>query len=492
MSLCLAQRAQTSLCENSCAEMRKRMTYNLHDLRIEGIQVLYIQNCVIKGQIGEHSTLLLQAAVENEEEILLKRAETQPIHVYFEEKGRQKTIFHGIITQCKVHCAAQVYELELEAKSYTYLMDIQKHSRSFQDTSMKYSIILKKILLDYQTEGFIQTEDRETGELIIQYEETDWKFLKRILSQLEITISPAAESKGVAVYAGIPELKTHEIPYTLLQVGKDMHQYYYLKANQQSVNDVYFTQYTIESQEILSLFEQVSIEKQSFCIYAYTYYFKGNELTAVYYLQHKQGMKVKKQYPMHLIGAALEGSIVDAQKDKVLVHLDIDSKFQKSKSYWFPYSTMSASDDGSGWYCMPEKGDVVRIYFPSKYTAQAIALSAVSNYHAKAGTEDKMQNPNTKFLSTRHNKSVTLAPDKIRVACNGNAAVLDITAEGKVSILASKELNIAAKEDIEISAVNELKIHAEKAVQIFCDKGGQALLTEEGYAILKGTEVKIN
>lgn len=214
-------------------------------------------------------------------------------------------------------------------------------------------------------------------------------------------------------------------------------------------------------------------------------------MVCTYYLQNKQGLKVKKQYPMHLIGVALEGSIVDTKADKVLVHLDIDPAFQKSRGYWFPYSTMSASSDGSGWYCMPEKGDVVRVYFPSKYTAQAIALSAVSNYRAGGG-KDKMGDPNTKFLSTRHNKSVILAPDKIRIACDGSAAVLDITADGKVSICANKEVNLVAKEDIDISAVNELNIHAEKMVQIFCDKGAQAVLTEDGYAVFKGTEVKVN
>lgn len=43
---------------------------------------------------------------------------------------------------------------------------------------------------------------------------------------------------------------------------------------------------------------------------------------------------------------------------------------------------MSASQDGSGWYYMSEIGDTVRVYFPTKHTKDAIALSAVSNYEA--------------------------------------------------------------------------------------------------------------
>lgn len=86
---------------------------------------------------------------------------------------------------------------------------------------------------------------------------------------------------------------------------------------------------------------------------------------------------------MHIIGVALNGKVLEISGTKIKIHLDIDNGGKDV--YWFPFSTLSASPDGSGWYYMPEKGDNVRIYFPSKHTRDVIAVSAVSSYDGKAG-----------------------------------------------------------------------------------------------------------
>jgi len=41
---------------------------------------------------------------------------------------------------------------------------------------------------------------------------------------------------------------------------------------------------------------------------------------------------------------------------------------------------MYASEDGSGWYCMPEMGDDVRIELPNTNEGDAFAVSSVSKY----------------------------------------------------------------------------------------------------------------
>lgn len=467
------------------------MSYNLHDLRIEGMEVETITGFSLSGELGQHTQMKLSAYIENEQSALYKKAELQPIRVFFTGESQQ-TVFQGIVTQVKLKYAAEVWQILIEAKSYSYLMDIAKRSRSFQDTSMPYSLLVKKILLEYGGKALAEIPDRPTGELLVQYQETDWAFLKRVLSNLEMTVTPACEHAGVYIYAGFPDLGSYEIPHTITEVKKDMHSYYYLKANDQKAADVFFTKYGIKSASVLPILGKAVLSKQEFTVCQFQRYFSGNELESFYRLQKQPGLKFKRRYPMHLIGVALEGTVADINQDKVQVYLDIDEGFSKSRSYWFPYSTISASPDGSGWYCMPEKGDVVRVYFPSKFTSQAVALSAVSNYKAAPGSADKMQNPNTKYLSTKHDKAVILEPDQISITCNGGAAVMNITKDGDVSLSAEKNLIIAAEEDIEIYAENELSIHAQESVVLACEKGGQAVLPDNGYTIFNGTEVKVS
>ena len=49
---------------------------------------------------------------------------------------------------------------------------------------------------------------------------------------------------------------------------------------------------------------------------------------------------------------------------------------------WFPYATVYSSGDGTGWYCMPEIGDKIRLYFPTEKEQDAYVISA---YHEGNG-----------------------------------------------------------------------------------------------------------
>ena len=103
----------------------------------------------------------------------------------------------------------------------------------------------------------------------------------------------------------------------------------------------------------------------------------------LYLLKLKEGFRSLKAYNTMLVGSSVSGKVVEVSRDRVMVDLDIDGPGRAA--YWFPYSTMSASPDGSGWYCMPEKGDGVRVYFPTKEEGEAYAVSAISGHKPAAG-----------------------------------------------------------------------------------------------------------
>lgn len=469
------------------------MAYNLHDLRISGVDVLSIEACVIEGGLGEHVNLELLATIESEDVLFYEKEEKQPVEVYLKKKGRTIPLFYGIITQVKLSMMSGLKVLSLSAKSYSYLLDIKTRSRSFQDITMTYGLLIQKVLAPYGGKLATGFQDQLIGELIVQYEETDWQFLKRILSQVEITVTPESRRRGLCIYAGIPRLEQYKIDYKVLQIEKDLNAYYYLKANDQKVNDVYYMKYQVESASIRNIFERIEIGGQRFTVRSFVYAFSKAEMKAVYQLQKALGLKRKKRYPMHLIGVALEGSIIGIEKNKVQVHLEIDSISNKNRSFWFPYSTLSASPDGSGWYCMPEKGDFVRVYFPSKYTGEAIALSAVSKYkQPKGGGSDKMQDTNTKYLSTRHDKSVSLSPDGITVSCDGGAASLCVNGEGTLSLSAKNKIEITGQKEVSITAGNEISIHTQEEFVAQSQQGGMAILTADGKVGFQGTDVKVN
>ena len=63
---------------------------------------------------------------------------------------------------------------------------------------------------------------KAVGSLIVQYEETDWEFLQRVLSREGIMITPDCRQPGLKLYAGVPELVESAFPCHILDMEKDV------------------------------------------------------------------------------------------------------------------------------------------------------------------------------------------------------------------------------------------------------------------------------
>ena len=474
--------------------------YSLHDVEIKGISLREVLSCEIQSEVGQHSTLTLAAYVENED-FLYELSDCQRFQVLLKEGERKILLFSGVVTGVKLTEDGRMKKVLVEGKSESWRMDSEKHSRSFQNAEMSYRALVQEILQDYEGAGSSQdeksdlifaAEDRAIGSLIVQYQETDWEFLQRVLSLSGVALTPDSRRRGLKLYAGIPALTGSESGVHVLKMDKDMDAYYYLKANGREVYTADFTRYEAACEKPLGILEPVLINGQALVVYSYRYSFETQEMTGFYGLQSPGGLKRTAAYPMHLIGTALIGRVVNVSGAKVQTALEIDGGSEQRAQYWFPYSTPSASADGSGWYCMPEIGDDVRIYFPSKHEKEAVALSAVSSYDTpQDGGEDRMSDPNCRYLRTRSGQELVLAPDHMRISCGGSLSAVTIGADGKVKVRAKATINAEASEEIELHAEEKLSIHVKEQFLLQSLNGGQILSAEDNVFIY-GTEVNMD
>ena len=462
--------------------------YSLHDVKVTGLSLDKILACEIQSHIGEHSTLKLSGLVENEEEFLYGVSDGQDIEIII----GTKILFSGIVTGVSITESGQMKTACVEGKSRSWLMDRTKHSRSFQNAHITFQALTQEILKDYTGSSLIYTGDsQEIGNLIIQYEETDWDFLKRVLSLAGLALTPDSRKAGLKLFAGVPKFPETETLYTVLEMDKDMDSYYYLKANKREVHAADFTQYIISSEQLMGIFDTAAVQGQPLAVYAYQYSFEQQEMTGTYCLQSAKGLVVQASYPMHLIGAALMARVVRVSKNKIQAAMKIDGSHIERAVHWFPYSTLSASPDGSGWYCMPEIDDDVRIYFPSKQEAEAIALSAVSNYDAPQGGSDRMQDPNNRYFRTKYGQELALNADSVKLSCNEDKSSITILTDGTIRIQAQESVNVQAKEKITLHAENELSIRVKDQFLMQSNQGG-LVLSEGNKIIIRGTEVKFD
>lgn len=220
-------------------------------------------------------------------------------------------------------------------------------------------------------------------------------------------------------------------------------------------------------------------------------------------------------------------------RDEVKVQLDCDQEWSLATANLFPYSTMYASDDQTGWYCMPEQGDSIRLYFPNAREAEGIALSSVrkkipeeamsspSSSPASAQTtqtggggggitttvvqqeqlqpivqydkdlkEDLMANPNTKFLLTPTGQKITFEEDKITITGATGGATLTLTSAGTIILNCENKITLQASKQIEM--VSESVVMLANQIDLSTKDGNGGLTIDQGQVVIKGIEILMN
>lgn len=469
------------------------MSYSLHNLKVIGMDLAGILDCQVESRMGEHSRLTLLACVDREEEFLYELPLYPPVEVVLQDGDREECLFAGIVTDVRITTQGQVKVARIEGKSSSWLMDRTRRSRSFQDTGMSFRALAERVLEDYPGSAlYYAAPGQAIGSLLVQYEETDWEFLKRAMSLIGVTVTPDSRRPGMNLYVGIPSMPEAEISCRVQRMEKDMGSCYYLRANGRQVQAADFTRYEVSAGSALGIFETVQIRGHALTVHACRYAFEGQELVCTYSLQKAGGLARAAAYPMHLIGTALPGKVEKTSGSKVRVAMEIDQTSGNPALYWFPYSTISASTDGSGWYCMPETGDDVRVCFPSKYEKEAIALSAVNSYSAPSdGGEDRMQDPDSRYLKTKSGQELALAPGHMRLSCGKGRSAVTIQNDGKILIQAQNMVQAEAETELVVQAGEEIVLHAKDGLVVQSGQGG-GIAFDGAKVVIQGTEVKFD
>lgn len=77
-------------------------------------------------------------------------------------------------------------------------MDEKRHFRSYQDPAVTYEQVVRDIMAGYTDSAvfFSRPYSEASGELLLQYEETDWDFLKRLAGRRHQFLVPDSRMKG--------------------------------------------------------------------------------------------------------------------------------------------------------------------------------------------------------------------------------------------------------------------------------------------------------
>ncbi|MFQ7874107.1 phage baseplate assembly protein V [Enterocloster sp.] len=125
------------------------------------------------------------------------------------------------------------------------------------------------------------------------------------------------------------------------------------------------TMFEVASYDVVTIGSQVIYKGSPWFVESTERIMENGLLKSVYRLRQREGLKVLPYFNQNITGVSIDGTISGVQRDRVQVEMEIEAGDGGSERYWFPFSTVAASSDGSGWYCMPEAGESVRVYFPT-------------------------------------------------------------------------------------------------------------------------------
>ncbi|WHX50163.1 contractile injection system protein, VgrG/Pvc8 family [Paenibacillus woosongensis] len=479
-------------------------------IRIEPYEILHLHSMKITKGINKHSKMTFSAIVSEDKKdayVTNTNAETFIRALIQNDDGQHEHIlFTGLVTKVRVNAARGVYYLNVEAISHSYLLDIKRKKRSFQNPDILYSSLIKEVISPYQDADIIDaaTFKKKTNTLIMQYEETDWQFLKRMASRFYTALVPVNGYDSPKLYFGVPTGQDKgELQTTYYTVHKNMAEFKEAIDNSvPGVSDSDYTVYDVISEQLLEPGHEVTFKKRRLVVGSVVSETRNGILEHNYKLYPRKGLRQKKIHNEAIIGASIQGKVIQVHRDTVRAKLDMDDQLDANSNYWFPYSTIYASEDNTGWYCMPEIGDSIRIYFPSKKEEEGIAISSVareipskpasvsggqttSQASVKADKDPK-DDPDTKTFSTKYGKIISLGPSSIIIKSGDMFITLDD--ERGIDIVSNKDISITADNNILLASSS---IHISANTLSLSNEDNKITL-EEANILIEGTEIKMN
>ena len=417
---------------------------------------------------NEHAWLRFRGVLKEGEEESLLEDDWEEKAVTLKEEGT--TLFCGVATDIGIVCESGVYYLEAEAVSWTIKLDKEEKKRSFQENGLSYYTIAEQLAAEAGGSVQCHAEEKQVKNLLLEYRETDWEFLKRLASHSNSVLVPDPKGTTPSFAFGVPEgmeYKDEAGEEVDFAVRKKVSRYRKLsQCGSISYEEGDAVEYTLQTDHAtLEVGDMVKRKGKALYVREADLCLKGSVFTCRYGLTTKAGLSVKEAVHPYASGLTLNGTVLKVVGDTVIVHLAIDDSQDEGKAYAFPYATGYSTESHTGWYVMPEEGDTVQIVFPTEDENEAYAVQSV-----RQEDTEKTEDPQVKYLRTALGKEVKFDKNEILITANDDVTYIRINQNGGVDVITDKAVNVTSGgsvtvtsgDQITMTSKNDFSIHAGK------------------------------
>lgn len=448
------------------------------ELKLEGLEgVMRILSFSFWQEPGKHATARLEALAEEglaEEPGLSQRW----IRVLVGEAA--DPLFCGRLRWIEQQQVKGNHRLTLELVSGTSLLDQKRKSRSYQDIAMSYGKLLDQAAR--QAGGMVLypagLEERAIGFPKIQYEETDWEFLKRMASHLGLSLYPQVEQPRAGLWVGLPQAEgAKAFDWRHYRIVWDS-RYDELGGEKAGNSRDRFISYEVESEGSYGCGQEVTFQGKGLTICSKSCRSEGGELLFTYRLGYPEWAGQRRLTHKKLSGLSLLGEVISREGERLKLKLDIDrehSDWKKEKAYAFLWCPPT----GNLMYMMPAQGSRVSLYFPRGEEEGAVAVNCIRREGEAQGRSYRERGLKTE------GKELKLYPD-----CMGVESI-----SGKVMLDDLEGIRISGDKALQIIARGKIRIEG-KGVQVEGGKEGIRLyhggVEERGEEILVAATAQLH
>ncbi|GLB28687.1 hypothetical protein LAD12857_06100 [Lacrimispora amygdalina] len=419
--------------------------YSYEDIILDiPVEFSCIKTLKIEQYPNDHGRACLSGVLKEESHQGIHRLTSKTVvRIKVKNDMGEETLFCGIPVDITVKQNRGVYEAEIKMKSVSFLMDVKKKSKSFQNKDKSFSSLFNTLLreyggdvLDHASHGKLQ------GCALVQYEETDWEFFKRAASRVGALIFPDVRFDIPKIFVGVPSGESAAETGKNHVITKNEGNYLFLDSNYKGWMEQDAISWEFETIANYGIGDRISYEGASFVIEEKTIELVSGILNCRYGMKNENGMKDHISYHAGLKGTALKGTVLAVERDKLKLHLSIDKSQSLSEAAWYPFLTPYAAEGSTGWYSMPEEGEMVLLYFPTEKEEDAYAGTALRTRGEK---NPKTKKSNVKYFGTEQGNELAFSPESISVSTRGNALRLKFDEKSGVRIKSRRDIHLKAQ-----------------------------------------------
>lgn len=390
---------------------------------------------------SEHSSLYLKTRItednfSNTDNLIGKVIRADVFEEGYDEGTTRhvKNVFLGVIDRVQIDFADNAF-CEIEAHSFSKLLDLDKKYRIFQNPKKTLLDILEAVSkydgIVLKGEG---TESISVPDPIIQYNETDWQFILRICRQFGCKVSIShdfnSEKEGT-IWIGEINRKPIEIHFEQI----------FSKVYECETSYIVF-----QDENIYEVGDVVVINNRKYSIRSCCFYMKNQALIREYKISDSIDNEIRS---LNLEGTVIPSEVVALEgsgKNKGQIQVQFDwEEYAPEEMIWIDWST-SYCDESVGLYNMPAIGEKVLVTVIDANGTKLVAHSCirkneidqeikVTDKIIKVGDREIHINDGSIFVKNQ-NSMVTIERDKLSIeTIDGNW----ILTNGKSTIITDGE-----------------------------------------------------